>query len=325
MTDQDHDGNFVKTFGGVIAGLSVLAFILYFSAQYVINESGIRSNPEGDQIRADAVDKRIAPIGKVHLTGDKMETASAAPAAPRSIEDIVSATCGGCHNSGVMGAPKIGTKADWDSRFGNGVEGLLKNAINGLNAMPPRGSAADLTDEQLELAIIKMLQDSGFDIATPATATPAVNEEAPVTQETTMPVIEEAPAAQTTNPVSKMMNNMASTVSTAMDTAADAASATSEAVSDAASTAVEAITMTNNDEGEKVYNSACVACHSVGIAGAPRVGDSAAWSARIAQGSDTLNEHALNGFRGMPPKGGRMDLSNEAVTAAVRYMVDASK
>ena len=81
--------------------------------------------------------------------------------------------------------------------------------------------------------------------------------------------------------------------------------------------------------GEEVYNTACAACHAAGIAGAPKLGDAAAWSARIGQGMDTLSTHAISGYQGsagyMPPKGGRTDLSDDAVHAAVEYMVTQSK
>ena len=77
--------------------------------------------------------------------------------------------------------------------------------------------------------------------------------------------------------------------------------------------------------GPQVYNSACLACHGAGIAGAPILGDVEAWAARIAQGSDVLYDHAINGYTGelgyMPAKGGRTDLSDEEVAAAVDYMV----
>lgn len=78
-------------------------------------------------------------------------------------------------------------------------------------------------------------------------------------------------------------------------------------------------------DGKTVYTSACGACHATGAAGAPRLGDKGAWVPRIAQGMDTLNQHALQGIRGMPPKGGRMDLSDAAVTKAVAYMVENSQ
>ncbi len=80
------------------------------------------------------------------------------------------------------------------------------------------------------------------------------------------------------------------------------------------------------ENGKKVYGSICFACHDSGAANAPKLGDKKAWSARIEQGVDTLTEHAIKGFKGksgfMPPKGGRADLSNEAIRAAVEYMVE---
>ena len=81
--------------------------------------------------------------------------------------------------------------------------------------------------------------------------------------------------------------------------------------------------------GETVYGQACVACHGAGIAGAPKMGDTAAWAPRIAQGLDTLHTHALQGYQGkggyMPPKGGRTDLSDQSVINAVDYIVAASQ
>jgi cytochrome c5 len=81
-------------------------------------------------------------------------------------------------------------------------------------------------------------------------------------------------------------------------------------------------------DGKSVYESACVACHGAGIAGAPRIGDKAAWAPRIAQGEATLEKHAIEGFQGskgvMPAKGGRLDLSDDAVRAAVEYLASQS-
>lgn len=79
--------------------------------------------------------------------------------------------------------------------------------------------------------------------------------------------------------------------------------------------------------GPQVYNTACLACHSTGVGNAPVVGDAAQWADRIAQGSDVLKQHAIEGFQNvgyMPPKGGRIDLSDEEVAAAVDYMVEES-
>lgn len=80
--------------------------------------------------------------------------------------------------------------------------------------------------------------------------------------------------------------------------------------------------------GPQVYNAACVACHGNGIGGAPRLGDAPAWESRIAQGLETLQRRAIEGYQGdqgyMPPKGGRVDLSDDAILAAVDFMVEES-
>jgi cytochrome c5 len=82
-------------------------------------------------------------------------------------------------------------------------------------------------------------------------------------------------------------------------------------------------------QGKKVYDGLCFSCHTAGIAGAPKLGDKAAWAARIDQGMDTLYAHSINGFQGksgvMPPKGGNMSLSDDEVKAAVDYMVAQSQ
>ncbi|MBD3670301.1 MAG: cytochrome c5 family protein [Gammaproteobacteria bacterium] len=81
--------------------------------------------------------------------------------------------------------------------------------------------------------------------------------------------------------------------------------------------------------GQKIYQQACFACHGTGAAGAPKVGDKAAWEARLAKGMDTLNKHAIEGFQGksgfMPAKGGWANLSDADVKNAVSYMVENSK
>ena len=81
--------------------------------------------------------------------------------------------------------------------------------------------------------------------------------------------------------------------------------------------------------GTEVFDQVCSACHGQGIAGAPKVGDAAAWGPRIAKGKDVLYQHAIQGFTGssgfMPAKGGRADLSDDLVRAAVDQMVEQSQ
>jgi len=82
-------------------------------------------------------------------------------------------------------------------------------------------------------------------------------------------------------------------------------------------------------DGKATFQQTCFACHGTGAAGAPKAGDKAAWAPHIAKGKETLYTHAIHGFKGtkgfMPAKGGRTDLSDDAVKAAVDYMVSISK
>jgi len=79
--------------------------------------------------------------------------------------------------------------------------------------------------------------------------------------------------------------------------------------------------------GEDVYNAACMACHSTGAAGAPKLGDVAGWADRIAQGNDSLYSNGINGIAGtgMVAKGGCMNCSDEETRAAIDYMVANSQ
>ncbi|MDA7087015.1 c-type cytochrome [Pseudomonas sp. SA3-5] len=108
----------------------------------------------------EAIAERLKPVGEVCIMGEEckgIETvAAAAGGGARTGDDIVAKHCGACHTSGVLGAPKIGDTAAWQARATNGVDGLLANAIAGLNSMPPMGTCADCSDDELRAAIEKM-------------------------------------------------------------------------------------------------------------------------------------------------------------------------
>ncbi|OIQ99634.1 cytochrome c-555 precursor [mine drainage metagenome] len=115
-----------------------------------------------------------------------------------------------------------------------------------------------------------------------------------------------------------------------MSSAAPAASASGPAAGGASAAAATggAAMVASADAGKKLYESTCIACHGTGVAGAPKVGDKAAWGPIIAQGMPVLYDRAIHGFTGklgtMPPKGGSA-ASDADVKAAVDYMVAQSK
>ncbi|MBP0049453.1 cytochrome c5 family protein [Marinobacterium sp. AK62] len=111
----------------------------------------------------EAIIERIKPVGSVCVQGDDScgGAAAAAPAAAaggaRSGEEIYTGKCAACHASGVLGAPKFGTNEMQLRLDEKGMETLLSHAINGFNAMPPRGTCADCSDDEIQAAIDHML------------------------------------------------------------------------------------------------------------------------------------------------------------------------
>ena len=93
---------------------------------------------------------------------------------------------------------------------------------------------------------------------------------------------------------------------------------------DACAAAVE-VAASGPRSAESIYNSKCLACHNTGAAGAPKLGDAAAWSARVSKGMDTLYANAINGINGMPAKGLCMDCSDDEIKATVDYLIENSK
>lgn len=88
------------------------------------------------------------------------------------------------------------------------------------------------------------------------------------------------------------------------------------------------VVVAENNSGDfdvlTTYNTYCSSCHLVGVAGAPILGDEAAWAPRIAQGNEVLYEHAINGINGMPAKGLCMSCTDDQIKELVDYMVSES-
>ncbi|MGE4088394.1 MAG: c(7)-type cytochrome triheme domain-containing protein [Immundisolibacter sp.] len=81
----------------------------------------------------------------------------------------------------------------------------------------------------------------------------------------------------------------------------------------------------NRAAAKAIYDSTCAGCHGTGIAGAPKFGDAAQWAPRAKAGLDALVRSAVNGTaKGMPPKGGRGELTDAQIRAVVQYMLAAA-
>ena len=105
---------------------------------------------------AEKIAERIKPVGEVCVGADCGGAAVAASAEPRSGEEVYNSACTACHGTGLMCSPKTGDTAAWDERLAKGMDETLQNAINGINSMPPKGTCADCSDDEL-LAAIKYM------------------------------------------------------------------------------------------------------------------------------------------------------------------------
>lgn len=110
--------------------------------------------------------ERIKPIGEVCVDGQDcgdVQPAAAAAAAstgPRSGEAVFQASCFACHGTGAAGAPKFGDAGAWGPRAAKGMETLVTHAMQGFNAMPPKGGCAACSDEEISNAVQYMVDGS---------------------------------------------------------------------------------------------------------------------------------------------------------------------
>ncbi len=108
------------------------------------------------------LEDRIKPLGQVYLAGEVDVNAIKAPvkaaAKARSGEAVYTSVCASCHAVGVLNAPKTGSQADWAPRLKRGMADLVKVAISGKGAMPPKGTCMDCSDDELKAAIEHMIK-----------------------------------------------------------------------------------------------------------------------------------------------------------------------
>jgi cytochrome c5 len=125
-----------------------------------VGVSAMGNRPPSDD---EAINNRIAPVARVELAAP---APVAAPGA-RSGEQLYKTICITCHEAGVANAPKLGDKAAWAPRIALGLDGLLKSAIAGKNAMPPR-AGSNANDTELARAIVYMANKAGANFKEPA-------------------------------------------------------------------------------------------------------------------------------------------------------------
>jgi cytochrome c5 len=167
---SEEHSSFIKT-PRQLAIVVALAFavpvgLIVLLSQLVTNVApGTGADPEA------AVLARIEAVGQVTLA------APGAPSGTQSGEQVYQAVCKACHEAGLAGAPKLGDKTAWAARIKAGANALYTSAIKGKNAMPPKGGNPDLTDVELQRAVVYMANSAGANFkelaAAPAPVTTA--------------------------------------------------------------------------------------------------------------------------------------------------------
>jgi cytochrome c5 len=261
----------------IVGIVGIVLFVLLVAKVFGVTDTIDVAEPTA---AVSQVEENIKPVAAVEVAA-----AGATSGAEKSGEEVVKAVCSMCHAAGLMNAPKIGDKGQWQPRIAQGYETLVKHAIEGIRTMPARGGNPSLTDGEVASAVANMANASGANFTAPA---PKEAEEKPA----------EA-AATPTAPVAEVK--------------------AAEPVVAAAAAPVAA-----GKSGEEVYKAVCAMCHATGLMNAPKFGDKAQWEPRIKQGYDTLVTNANKGIRTMPAKGGNPSLSDAEVAGAVKYMANAA-
>ncbi|WP_107312549.1 c-type cytochrome [Burkholderia metallica] len=294
MSEAPHESP-VKTPGQliavIIASFAIPIILIVLFANYA--NHAFRSGAGTDALSDEQVAARIAPLAQVDVKDAN------APRTYKTGEEVYKAVCVTCHGTGAAGAPKFGNKDDWAPRISQGFDTLLKTALAGKGAMPPRGGTSpdDVSDYEIARAIVYMANNDGANFPEPA-----------------------APAANAAQPAS----GAAASGADASNAQAAAAMAAIAAIPNAGEKPAAAAAPAGADAGKALYTSTCQACHAAGVLGAPKFGSKEDWAPRLKDSMDTVYNYALHGKGAMPPKGGS-NASDADVKAAVDYMVNSAK
>ncbi|HSV20304.1 MAG TPA: c-type cytochrome [Casimicrobiaceae bacterium] len=327
MTSDQHSSP-IKTPKQLVV-VVVLAFLVPVTLILLVSQLVMSSTKSSRDAKTDEsrVLERIQPVGTVLLAD------ASAPAGNLTGVQVFDQVCKTCHGAGIAGAPKVGDKGAWAPRIAQGDKVLFQHAIAGFQGksglMPPKGGNGDLADVEVERAVVYMANQSGGSLKEPPAPASTATAQGSSVPAGSVGVATASPGASpaTAREASSGAPGAPTPPVPSSGGAMVAAAATPPAAAPAATAAAPAAGA--KPDGKKVFETTCSVCHGAGIAGAPKFGDKAAWAPRIAQGTNVLYQHALQGFQGksgvMPPRGGNTALGDADVKAAVDYMAAAAK
>lgn len=127
---------------------------LTFAVALMLTTLGIQASSSQE---AEAIAKRIAPIGQVYVAG-AAAVAEAVATGPRSGQQVYQAACFACHGTGALDAPKPNAP-EWKPRIAQGFDVMLKHSIEGFNNMPAMGTCMNCSEDEIAAAIRFMIED----------------------------------------------------------------------------------------------------------------------------------------------------------------------
>ncbi|NRF69547.1 cytochrome c5 family protein [Aquincola sp. S2] len=142
----------------IVASFVVPVVVIIMLTNFVA--FGTKSGAGSDGMSAEAVARRIRPVGSVEVK-DVND-----PAALKNGDQVFQAQCASCHATGALNAPKLADAAAWGPRLKAGYAGLLQAALKGKGSMPPQGGG-EFNDVEIGRAVVYMANQSGASLAEP--------------------------------------------------------------------------------------------------------------------------------------------------------------
>lgn len=334
----------------------VPVLIIVLLAKYVAGEKSAGAGAEA--MTPEAIAERLRPVGSVVVVAQ-----ATGPRTLQSGEAVYKLACAACHTTGAAGAPKLGDAGAWAPRLKQGYETLVKHSVEGFKGMPAKGGNPDLDPIEVARAMVFMANQAGAKFKEPeapsaaaprdklgshsgeqvvAEACGACHREGtggapkigdwaawkPRVEKGLEILYESAVAGHGGMPARGGMAKLTDAeIRRAIEYMFNAGKQSMPAPAGAVPTTAAAAVPSKADPsaGKKLYEAACAACHAAGVAGAPKLGDKAAWAARAAAGLDGLTASVIKGKGPMPPKGAAATASDAELRAAVEYMLAQSR
>lgn len=136
--------------------IKITKYVLFCGA--VLGITSLAIAKLSGSLAPDAIQQRLQPMGQVNVLGVEAQAAQAATTGGQQTpKDIYENNCKMCHQTGVAGAPKFGSKDEWAPRIAQGLDTLVNAAIHGIRAMPPKGNCLKCTSDEIKATVEYMV------------------------------------------------------------------------------------------------------------------------------------------------------------------------